>query len=62
VEVWLEEVGYDVNAGGQELYQLVITSDLQPNPVQKCFGTERKLVPNCNKFPSAIGFRKRNTR
>jgi hypothetical protein len=43
VEVWLGEVGYDVNVGEQELSQLVITSDLQPDPGQKCSGTERGL-------------------
>jgi hypothetical protein len=53
VEVWPEEVGYDVNAGEQELCQLVITSDLQPNPEQKCFGTERELVFTVIQVPSS---------
>jgi hypothetical protein len=55
VEVWLEEGGYDVNVGEQELYQLVITSDLRPNPGQKCFGTERELVLIVTQVPSDMG-------
>jgi hypothetical protein len=43
VEVWLEEVGYAVNVGEQELFQLVATSDLQPNPGQKYSDTETRL-------------------
>jgi hypothetical protein len=44
VEVWLGEVGYAVNVGEQELFQLAATSDLQPNPGQKCSDTETGLV------------------